>query len=255
MENNKKYCVYITTYNGKKLPKHYIGSTSVEKINSGKYFGSVSSKRWKNIFQKELKNNPNLFSIKIYSYHEKRKEAIENELKLQLKNNVVKSDNYINESFAKINGMFGRDVKGKNNPMFGKKRKDSSIRMKGENNIAKREDVKIKLKKPKKVKRIPRKQSDITKLKIKNFALNRSDGVKNKIKKGLQKRSNEKFNILINNLIIELKNNNNILSRNDINIIFKDKSNSFMSDLLRVAKNRNLIYCTPRGKNSTWHLK
>ena len=37
------YCVYITTYNGYKLPKYYIGSTSTKKIESEKYYGSVSS--------------------------------------------------------------------------------------------------------------------------------------------------------------------------------------------------------------------
>jgi hypothetical protein len=42
--------------------------------------------------------------------------------------------------------MFGRDVKGVNNPMYGKKRLDSSIRMRGENNIAKNLEVRNKLK-------------------------------------------------------------------------------------------------------------
>ena len=33
---------------------------------------------------------------------------------------MVKNNDYMNESFAKINGFFGRDVSGKNNPMHGK---------------------------------------------------------------------------------------------------------------------------------------
>jgi len=41
------FCVYQVKYDGKLLPKFYIGSTSTKKANSGKYFGSISSKKWK----------------------------------------------------------------------------------------------------------------------------------------------------------------------------------------------------------------
>lgn len=81
----------------------------------------------KKIFENELFNNPQLFTIEILSKHELRIDALKEELNLQIKNDVVKSDQYMNESFAKANGMFGRDVIGKNNPMFGKKRLDSSM--------------------------------------------------------------------------------------------------------------------------------
>ena len=115
------YCVYLTTYRGNLLPKYYFGSTSIKKIMSGKYFGSIASKKWKVKFNDELNNHPELFYVTIISKHNTRKEALIEELKIQLKNNVVKSLEYMNESLATPNGMFGRDVSGESNPMYGKK--------------------------------------------------------------------------------------------------------------------------------------
>lgn len=117
----KKFVVYLTTYHGSKLPKFYIGSTNKMKLETGKYFGSVTSIRYKKIFKSELKNNKELFDIKILSYHETRKEALEEELRLQKENNVVESNEYFNESYASVDGCFGRNVIGKNNPMFNRK--------------------------------------------------------------------------------------------------------------------------------------
>lgn len=249
-----EYCVYITTYYGELLPKYYIGSTTVKKIESGKYFGSVSSKKWKSIFKDELLNNSQLFSVKIYSYHSTRKIALEEELKIQIENNVVKSKDYMNESLALINGMFGRDVTGKNNPMFGKKREDSSKRMSGENNIAKREDIKIKLRKPKS-KITPHNHTEKSKNKLRFSALNRSEDHKLKIIKGLRKRSDIKYGESINILISKLLINNGSLSIKEICEIFNDKNRKDITNILRISKNRNMIYCTMAGINSTWHLK
>lgn len=121
-KNMKKFVVYLTTYLGTMLPTKYIGSTTEEKILSGNYFGSIKSKRWKEIFKDELKNNKKLFGVEILSYHETRKEALEEELRLQVLYNVVKSSEYFNESLACPNGFFGRDVSGNLAPMFGKSR-------------------------------------------------------------------------------------------------------------------------------------
>ena len=114
------YIVYLVKYKGDKLPPYYIGSTSLKKIKNG-YRGSIKSRKYKNIFKDELKNNLHLFEYEILGEYESRKDALKNELKKQKELNVVKSDLYFNESFASVNGMFGRDVKGKNNPMYGKK--------------------------------------------------------------------------------------------------------------------------------------
>lgn len=113
------YVTYLVTYTGDKLPKFYIGSTSEEKALSGKYFGSVSSKKYKNIFLNEKKNHPELFNIEILSKHLTKKQAIEEELRIQIELDVVKSSDYMNESLAKVNGFFGRDVSGENHPNFG----------------------------------------------------------------------------------------------------------------------------------------
>jgi len=56
------YVTYLVTYTGDKLPKFYIGSTSEEKVLSGKYFGSVSSKKYKNIFLDEKKKSSRIIS-------------------------------------------------------------------------------------------------------------------------------------------------------------------------------------------------
>jgi hypothetical protein len=128
------YCVYITTYKGNKFgPNKYIGSSSSSKIKQG-YKGSVASKEYCQIWEQEIKNNPHLFDVQIVSKHKTRKSALKAELKLQKKYNAVKSDQWLNKSEARINGFFGMDVKGENNPMFGKSRKGE--KHKGGENIS-----------------------------------------------------------------------------------------------------------------------
>jgi len=117
--SNKQYCTYLTHYTGDKLPEWYIGSTSIEKILNG-YNGTVTSKRYKSIWIHERKNNPHLFKTRILKKFYRRKIALIHELKVQKLHQVVKNNNYINMSYAQKNGFFGRDVSGKNNPMYGK---------------------------------------------------------------------------------------------------------------------------------------
>lgn len=145
------YCVYLTTYNGTKLPPNYIGSSTVERVESGEYFGSVCSKKWRSIFEQELIENKHLFSVQILSKHSTRKEATAEEWRQQVSNDVVKSNKFFNEAVAALNGSFGRDVSGASNPMYGRKRPDASARMSGSKNIATQDSVKIKLRKPKRI--------------------------------------------------------------------------------------------------------
>ena len=105
------YTVYLTVYSGNKLPPFYIGSSSMEKIKNG-YHGSVKSRKYKKIWEEELKNNPHLFKTKIVSTHNTRKDALSKEYDIQKKLNVVKSLMYINMSLASINGFFGMSQKG-----------------------------------------------------------------------------------------------------------------------------------------------
>lgn len=132
----QKYCVYHTTYFGDKLPPNYIGSSTVENIRQG-YKGSVKSKKYKEIWENELKINPHLFSIEIISYHETKPAALYKELQIQQLFNVVKNPLFVNMAYAIPNGYFGMDVSGKNNPMFGKNRSGKNNPMfgkTGENN-------------------------------------------------------------------------------------------------------------------------
>jgi len=114
------FVTYLTVYKGTLLPPCYIGSTTAKKAISGNYFGSVKSKKWKSIFEKELLVNKHLFSNHILSYHQTRKAALVKELEIQKENDVVKSKLFFNEAFAEPNGYFGRDVSGKNHPMYDK---------------------------------------------------------------------------------------------------------------------------------------
>jgi hypothetical protein len=129
-----QYCVYITEYFGQKMPKFYVGSSNVKKVKSG-YRGSVSSKKYCDVWKQELLSSPELFATKIVSYHENRKSALEAELLFQIENDVVKSKDWINLSYSRKNGMFGMDVSGKNNPMYGKSRKGEKHQ--GGDNISK----------------------------------------------------------------------------------------------------------------------
>ena len=121
-----RFCVYLTTYLGNKLPMFYIGSTSIQKINKG-YHGTVSSKQYKSTYVEEIHTNPHLFKTKIILKTYSRKYALFMEFKLQKKLNVVKSPMYMNKSFAAVNGFHGMDTSGANHPLFGLKGVDSPL--------------------------------------------------------------------------------------------------------------------------------
>lgn len=118
------YCTYLTTYTGNKMPPFYIGSTSLKNIKLG-YKGSVSSKRYKSIWESEIINNPSKFKVRVISIHETRQEAYVKEDYLQRTLKIKNNDMYINKCYA-ING---RDGKGINNNMYGRKRPDIKKRM------------------------------------------------------------------------------------------------------------------------------
>jgi hypothetical protein len=130
----------------------YIGSTSVSKIKNG-YRGSVSSKQYKIIWIKELKENPHLFKTKIISYHNDRISATIKENRLHKLLSVVSSPLYINQSNAIPDGIYGRSMNGKNNPMYGKKRKMSEETKKKisetKKGVKKSEETKQKMRRPK----------------------------------------------------------------------------------------------------------
>jgi len=99
-----QYCVYHTTYSGKLLPQNYIGSSSVDNVLNKNYHGSVVSERYKSIWLSELKLHPELFSTVIVSYHDTRSNATYKELQVQRTLNVVKSELFVNRSYASVYG-------------------------------------------------------------------------------------------------------------------------------------------------------
>jgi hypothetical protein len=115
-----RYCTYLTIYHGNKLPTFYIGSTLIEYVEKG-YHGSVKSKKYKEIYKKEIVHNKHLFKTVIIKKYHSRKYAMYREKILQQKLNVVKSEMYMNMSIAKDFGWFGMKVSGKDNPVYGKR--------------------------------------------------------------------------------------------------------------------------------------
>lgn len=111
------FCVYLTTYNGNLMPKFYIGSSSVERIENKKYRGSVRSEKYRDIWKNEIKNNFHLFSIEILARFNTREEAIADELKRQIEVDARNNPLYINGAHANANGCFGTGAE--NHPFFG----------------------------------------------------------------------------------------------------------------------------------------
>jgi len=89
------YVTYITIYSGNKLPPFYIGYTSKDKFLKG-YRGSVSSKKYKSIWNEELKINPHLFKTKIIKEFDNKKDALLHEEKIHIALNVDTNPLYIN---------------------------------------------------------------------------------------------------------------------------------------------------------------
>jgi len=138
------YCTYLTVYSGSKLPPFYIGSSSVSRIESG-YRGTVSSKIYKDIWNKELKENPHLFKTRVLTKHNTRKEAIDRELSFQKALSVVTSTLYINMAYATVDGFFGVSQKGLPKRESMRKKSIGNKNAKG-NTKNKSEEHKIKIK-------------------------------------------------------------------------------------------------------------
>jgi hypothetical protein len=97
------YCTYLTVYNGNLMPKFYIGSTSLNKINRG-YHGTVKSKRYKSIWKTELQEHPEFFITHVLTRHDTRTDALERESRFHEKLKVHRNPMYIN--MATANGKF-----------------------------------------------------------------------------------------------------------------------------------------------------
>lgn len=112
------FVAYLTIYSGNLLPPFYIGSTSLKRFQSG-YHGSVLSKKYKSIYNSELKNNPHLFDSCIISEFKTREEATECELYYQKLYDAPRSDKFFNRAWAAPNGFFGVSCTKEDHPLYG----------------------------------------------------------------------------------------------------------------------------------------
>lgn len=136
---HKPFCVYLTIYQGNKLPPFYIGSSSVAKVNEG-YRGSVDSEEYRDTWKSELANNPHLFRTVIVLYTSTRESAYDREGYFHDRLDVVRSPLYINRSSAS----FRFDNTGKRMPEEQKKKISKTSR-----GHKKSEVTKLRMKKPK----------------------------------------------------------------------------------------------------------
>ena len=94
------FVTYLTIYDGDKLPPFYIGSTSAERVERG-YHGSVRGAQFKNVWQQELLDHPELFDTIVLSEHATREEALTEEQRLHVKHNVVRDKRFVNTATAR----------------------------------------------------------------------------------------------------------------------------------------------------------
>lgn len=82
------------------MPPFYIGYTLTNKIVNGSYHGSVTSYRYKQIWQQELFDNPDLFKTVPLTFHESALEAKNREQELQEHFQVHRNPMYINMAIS-----------------------------------------------------------------------------------------------------------------------------------------------------------
>jgi hypothetical protein len=144
-KNLKPFCVYITLYLGNIFPPKYsntvitpylyIGSTYVEKVLLIGYNGSVSSTKYKILWEHERLVNPHLFKTYILCFTDTLNEAIKIESDIHILNNVKNNPLYLNMAHASGNFIWAntedtkeersKRVMGEKNPMYGKRGPDN----------------------------------------------------------------------------------------------------------------------------------
>ena len=98
----KNYVVYLTVYTGNKLPPFYIGYSY--NVESRHYYGTPSSKLYKDIFKKELAENPQKFKRYILKeFGDNINAAKKYETYIQKAVNADKNPLYINRCIQGIN--------------------------------------------------------------------------------------------------------------------------------------------------------
>jgi hypothetical protein len=111
------------------MPPFYIGYTTEAKILKG-YNGTVTSKRYKAIWQQERRDHPELFKTVILSSHVTDQEALQHEEFIQRFFDAPNNPMFINMAISRK----GFGAAGENNPFFNKRHT---------------EETRIKMRKPK----------------------------------------------------------------------------------------------------------
>lgn len=143
------HCVYITIYSGDIftpkykhtpiMPYLYIGSTTLQNILLRNYHGSVSSKKYKSIWNQERINNPDLFKTYILAFVDTSNNARQLEGEFHIINDVKNNPKYLNmvhanewyewdgsdESLVTKKEFLRLAFMGEKNPMYGKRGKDN----------------------------------------------------------------------------------------------------------------------------------
>jgi hypothetical protein len=96
------------------MPPFYIGKTTEFKVLNG-YNGTVTSKRYKAIWQQERREHPELFNTLILSTHNTDVEALFREEVIQRFFDVPNNQMFINMSISRR----GFGASGENHPLFG----------------------------------------------------------------------------------------------------------------------------------------
>jgi len=138
--SNVIYCTYLTIYKGNKLPPFYIGSTSALKISEG-YRGSVQSKKYKQIWLSELKDNPHLFETQILTTHTTREEALNREESMNHGKGMLGRKHSEKTKTQMSKNSYHRGRFGSNSPIYGRKHSDESKRKMSFKNKGKKRTV------------------------------------------------------------------------------------------------------------------
>jgi hypothetical protein len=93
------FCTYLTFYKGAVLPPFYIGYAKSERLKQG-YLGSVSSKKYQEIWKREIKEHPEFFKITPITFHQTKNEAVAQEAKFHRQFQVDINPLYINQSIS-----------------------------------------------------------------------------------------------------------------------------------------------------------
>jgi hypothetical protein len=125
MNEIRDWVVYLTLYLGDLMPRRYIGSTYQARIDKEGYNGTVDSKDYKKIWLSERKNNPHLFKTRVLERGFPSQEAARTrEGEIQRAYDVVRSDMYINKSYA--DGNFHSDRTGSKHTAESRKKMSAS---------------------------------------------------------------------------------------------------------------------------------